>query len=75
MEYLEKNKFIHRDLRSANVLVGVRDDVKIADFGLAKIIDITYVGTERKLYIIMCIILHSKIWYILYSACAKRIRY
>ncbi|CAD5125233.1 DgyrCDS13472 [Dimorphilus gyrociliatus] len=36
MKYLEKENFIHRDLRAANILVGENNEVKVADFGLAK---------------------------------------
>jgi serine/threonine protein kinase len=36
MAYLEQEKFIHRDLRAANVLVGNNNLVKVADFGLAR---------------------------------------
>ena len=36
MSYLEDRNFIHRDLAARNVLVGDNNDVKIADFGLAR---------------------------------------
>lgn len=39
MQYLEKENFVHRDLRAANILVGEHYDVKVADFGLARILD------------------------------------
>ncbi|XP_076440460.1 tyrosine-protein kinase yes-like [Babylonia areolata] len=38
MEYLEIQNFVHRDLRAANILVGQHLDVKVADFGLARIL-------------------------------------
>lgn len=36
MHYLESQNFVHRDLRAANILVGEDDEVKVADFGLAR---------------------------------------
>lgn len=36
MAHLEKEKFIHRDLAARNVLVGLNNEVKVADFGLAR---------------------------------------
>lgn len=38
MAYLEKMKYVHRDLAARNILVGDRNTVKIADFGLARLI-------------------------------------
>ena len=36
MKYLSSCKFIHRDLASRNILVGVNNAIKIADFGMSQ---------------------------------------
>ncbi|XP_042238364.1 tyrosine-protein kinase SRK2-like isoform X2 [Homarus americanus] len=38
MEYLESLNFIHRDLAARNVLVGENNCVKVADFGLSRLV-------------------------------------
>ncbi|KAK6179772.1 hypothetical protein SNE40_012057 [Patella caerulea] len=38
MAYLESQNYIHRDLAARNILVGDTNHVKIADFGLARVI-------------------------------------
>eukprot|EP00918_Siedleckia_nematoides_P043812 GHVU01095737.1.p1 GENE.GHVU01095737.1~~GHVU01095737.1.p1 ORF type:complete len:515 (-),score=51.52 GHVU01095737.1:606-2123(-) len=38
MAYLESQNYIHRDLAARNILVGESNTVKIADFGLARVI-------------------------------------
>ncbi|PAA70586.1 hypothetical protein BOX15_Mlig003913g1 [Macrostomum lignano] len=39
MAYLEKEQVVHRDLRAANILLTDKDELKIADFGLARVIE------------------------------------
>ena len=47
MQYLESKKFIHRDVRAANILVGDHNVVKVADFGLARLVaEDVYNGPE-----------------------------
>ncbi|XP_075454724.1 tyrosine-protein kinase Blk [Ascaphus truei] len=46
MAYIEKKNYIHRDLRAANILVSDILCCKIADFGLARVIDNEYTAQE-----------------------------
>lgn len=46
MAYLERKNYIHRDLRAANILVSETLHCKIADFGLARIIETEYTAQE-----------------------------
>ena len=42
MAYLESQNYIHRDLAARNILVGENINVKIADFGLARVIKVRF---------------------------------
>ncbi|XP_064847827.1 tyrosine-protein kinase Blk [Oncorhynchus masou masou] len=46
MAYIERKNYIHRDLRAANILVNETLHCKIADFGLARIIETEYTAKE-----------------------------
>lgn len=46
MAFIEMKNYIHRDLRAANILVNETLHCKIADFGLARIIESEYTAQE-----------------------------
>lgn len=59
MSFLERKNYIHRDLRAANILVSDTLCCKIADFGLARIIeDNEY--TAREGTCLHCILRNSR---------------
>ena len=41
MKYLHENNVIHRDLKMANILINIEKHVKICDFGISKVINLT----------------------------------
>ncbi|NP_001135853.2 src family kinase 5 [Strongylocentrotus purpuratus] len=47
MNYLESKGYVHRDLAARNVLIGHNNEAKVADFGLAKLVqDDNYVARK-----------------------------
>ena len=47
LDYAFQNGVIHRDIKPANILLSERDDIKISDFGTAKISHATHTQIER----------------------------
>ena len=45
--YLHRNKILHRDIKSANILLNDEGDVKLADFGLGRKVRMENVFTYK----------------------------
>ena len=46
VDFLHANRIVHRDLKPQNVLVTAAGQIKLADFGLARIYDVNMVLTS-----------------------------
>mmetsp|Transcript_41805 Transcript_41805/g.50131 ORF Transcript_41805/g.50131 Transcript_41805/m.50131 type:complete len:1006 (-) Transcript_41805:40-3057(-) len=42
LDYMHKNRYVHRDIKCSNILLTSRFQLKLADFGLARSIDDSY---------------------------------
>ncbi|KIY61631.1 Pkinase-domain-containing protein [Cylindrobasidium torrendii FP15055 ss-10] len=49
-EYMHRNHILHRDMKAANLLISNTGNLRIADFGLARVFDqgVDWKGRERK---------------------------
>lgn len=70
MAYIERMNSIHRDLRAANILVSETLCCKIADFGLARIIEDEYLAQEGEWCSQHCLTEHISL---IYSPPARQI--
>lgn len=69
MAFLEEKKLIHRDLAARNVLVGDNNIAKVADFGLARVIEDEYNPKHGIPIYIYTYILHTSV---LSLSCSER---
>ena len=60
LHYLHRRKILHRDLKAANVFINAENDIKLGDFGIARVLKYTMecaksvVGTPYYLSPVSC---------------------
>lgn len=62
MAYIERKNYIHRDLRAANVLVSDSLMCKIADFGLARVIEDNEYTAREGMYTELQGLFYASVW-------------
>lgn len=48
LQYMHEHKYVHRDLKSSNILIDANWRVKLADFGLARMLDSDAIYSQDK---------------------------
>ena len=53
IHYLHSNKILHRDLKPQNILITYDNNIKVADFGLAREVSFTMTKLTVEVYVIL----------------------